>query len=261
MSEIVVASFNVHGGIDGWGRPFDVEAACRELDADVLVLQEMWAPIGVALGSDVADKLGYEAHGYDMAPAWLWPPASSDPPGWGPHRWRRRRVGLRLDERSAAGTLGPDSIRHGTVGLVLLNRLPAVRVEHVDLGRFPGDLTRRGVVIAEFDVGGSSLLVVGTHMPHLRHGSLVLLRRLQRALATSSTRMVLLGDMNLWGPPLRVLLPNWRRAVRGRTWPAWRPLAQLDHVLLGTGVSAASASILRVGNSDHRAVRVTVRPT
>ncbi len=41
---LTVASFNLHAGIDGWGRPFDVVAACRDLDADVLVLQETWTP-------------------------------------------------------------------------------------------------------------------------------------------------------------------------------------------------------------------------
>ena len=36
-AEFVAASFNVHAGIDGWGRPHDVLGLCRRLDADVLV--------------------------------------------------------------------------------------------------------------------------------------------------------------------------------------------------------------------------------
>jgi hypothetical protein len=44
MDGLVVASFNVHGGVDGFGRPFDVIAACGELDADLVVLQESWSP-------------------------------------------------------------------------------------------------------------------------------------------------------------------------------------------------------------------------
>src|SRR5580698_6626735 len=44
MENVVVASFNVHGGVDGFGRPFDVVGSCRAIDADVLILQECWSP-------------------------------------------------------------------------------------------------------------------------------------------------------------------------------------------------------------------------
>ena len=44
-SDFVAASFNVHAGVDGWGRPLRLAgASCRALDADVLVLQESWQP-------------------------------------------------------------------------------------------------------------------------------------------------------------------------------------------------------------------------
>ena len=42
-----VGNFNMHAGIDGWGRPFDYLAACRALNTDVMVLQEVWAEGGV----------------------------------------------------------------------------------------------------------------------------------------------------------------------------------------------------------------------
>lgn len=53
MPEIVVATFNVHAGIDGWGEPFDVVASCADLDADVLLMQETWTPTG-GVGTRVA---------------------------------------------------------------------------------------------------------------------------------------------------------------------------------------------------------------
>jgi endonuclease/exonuclease/phosphatase family metal-dependent hydrolase len=56
---LVVASYNVHGGVDGWGRPYDVVAECERLDPDVLVLQESWHPDGrPSLAQRVADRLG-----------------------------------------------------------------------------------------------------------------------------------------------------------------------------------------------------------
>jgi endonuclease/exonuclease/phosphatase family metal-dependent hydrolase len=59
-SEVVVASFNLHAGVDGWGRPYDVVDACRLLQADVLVLQESWrSSDGDDLAGSVGSELGY----------------------------------------------------------------------------------------------------------------------------------------------------------------------------------------------------------
>ena len=44
MPQLVVATFNIHAGTDGWGTPFDVMASCDELGADILSLQETWTP-------------------------------------------------------------------------------------------------------------------------------------------------------------------------------------------------------------------------
>src|SRR5947199_1384384 len=67
MRSVSVASFNIH-----WGRrqrsprrwqPFDVVEACRQLDVDVLALQEVWRPDGgVSVAQEVATALGYEIH-------------------------------------------------------------------------------------------------------------------------------------------------------------------------------------------------------
>ncbi len=108
---------------------------------------------------------------------------------------------------------------------------------------------------------GRPLRVIGIHMSHLSHGSVLQLRVLHRLLATSPTPAVLAGDMNMWGPPLSALLPGWSRAVRGRTWPAWRPVAQLDHILVTRGVRRWGAGeVVPVIGSDHLPVRARVSP-
>src|ERR1700761_5793865 len=35
-----IANYNMHCGMDGWGRPYDYVAAIASLDADVIVLEE-----------------------------------------------------------------------------------------------------------------------------------------------------------------------------------------------------------------------------
>ena len=43
-----IANFNMHCGMDGWGRPYDYLAAIADLDADIVVLEETWTAEGDA---------------------------------------------------------------------------------------------------------------------------------------------------------------------------------------------------------------------
>ena len=53
--------------------------------------------------------------------------------------------------------------------------------------------------------------------------------------------------MNLWGPPIHAFLGQWQRAVKGKTWPAWRPHSQLDHILVRGLPGARLGGVARVG--------------
>jgi len=256
-----VASFNVHAGVDGLGRPYDVVTACRRLDADVLVLQETWSPYaGEALADRVGSALGYQVEQMAMTPARLStaPTPTGSSPSWGPVLLQRGPHGLRVGERHSRRRPSPLlPVEHGTWGLAVLVRVKARSVTTLDLHQLRRDPARRGAIVVEVDLDGRPLRVVGTHLSHLSHGSVFQLRTLRRLLAHTATPTVLLGDMNMWGPPLSALLPGWRRVVRGRTWPAWRPVAQLDHILVTAGVRAIGpGEVVPVTGSDHRPVRV-----
>jgi len=198
-----------------------------------------------------------------------------DPGGrWGPRLWARTPYGLRLARRHPrqSARLRPapgSSVERGTWGIAVLSRLPVVDAWTLELPQLRSDPARRGAVGLEVAVpgGGDPVCVVGTHLAHLSQGSprhIAALRRELggRALGGTTRRHgpsrpgVLAGDMNLWGPPLSLLLPGWHRAVRGRTWPTWsvRPLAQSDHVLVTASVRATGA-VLREDSSDHLPVR------
>ena len=277
--EIVVASWNVHAGVDGWGRRFDVAAICRSIDADVMVLQETWSSDrGHGLAPQVGEILGYQVEEATMARALMLPPPPDPGRGWGPLPLGRARYGPRIermsrgsepDEKGSARSTGASSgVERGTVGLAVLSRLKVEGVETWDLGRRNGGRSTRrcaiAVQVAKCEPGSAELrrmLVVGMHLSHLRQGSLVQLSRLRGVLGSRhhlGVPTVLAGDMNMPGLPLSVLLPGWKPAVRGRTWPAWCPLAQSDHVLLG-GVSEGNGSgrgaVVQVQGSDHLPVR------
>jgi len=268
--DIVVASWNVHSGVDGWGRPFDVVAGCRSIDADVLVLEETWTPdSGRALARQVADALGYRVEEVAIARALMFEPPGHFERSWGPPLWGRSPHGTRVDTGPLRRGHGRPIMQRGTIGLAVLSRLAVGHVETWDLGRRFGDPTRRSAIAVEVMaaepgvLGQRRALVVGTHLSHLRHGSLAQIAHLRRMLARragSVVPAVLAGDMNLPGPPLSILLPGWRRVVRARTWPAWRPIAQSDHILL-TAAVAGSGEVLPIQGSDHLPVRARLTLT
>lgn len=263
MPELVVASFNAHCGIDGWGRPYDVGGVCRALDADVMVLQEAWFPEeGPSFVDCAAQALGYRVDPLVLAQGHLLGPHPRPGAGWGPRPRRSlAQRALRLDgeggARARAVGWPADRHRHrGSWGMAVLSRLPVNRLATIDLGQLARDPARRGAVTVEVAAGAGRLLVIGTHLSHITHGSLRQLRRLAAAMGRPGLGAVLLGDMNLWGPPVSLALPGWRRAVRGRTWPSARPHSQLDHALVTADVHVLDAAVLRLGSSDHLPVRV-----
>ena len=267
MPEVVLASFNVHAGVNGWGRPFDVVALCQELATDVLVLEEAWSPDeGPSLARQVADATGLETvFELEMVRARLLDPPSADDGKWGPvvganraHGVGLMRDGIRDGTRQIARLGSVHPTRRGTLGVAVLTRLPVVRHSIVDLGRLPKDTARRGAIFVELEVAGSPFTVVGTHLAHLIHGSPRQLAQLRGILPDRDLPAALLGDMNLWGPPLSAALPGWKRAVRGRSWPAWRPIAQPDHILTTASAPALEGEVLRVLGSDHRPVRARI---
>jgi endonuclease/exonuclease/phosphatase family metal-dependent hydrolase len=269
MLGVTVASFNVHGGVDGFGRPFDLVEACRQLDADVLVLQEAWSPAsGPSQARVIADALGYEVQELALTVARVCAPAAGAPgpavANWGPVLRQRGPYGLRVGAirpGRSARVRSTAPVEEGSWGIALLCRVPVLAVGTLDLGQLPRDPARRGALTVDIEVDGTRLRVVGTHMSHLSHGSVLQLRTLHRLITVPGQATVLAGDMNMWGPPLSALFPGWRRAVRGRTWPAWRPVAQLDHILISREVETLRpGEVSRVPGSDHRPVRARLTP-
>jgi endonuclease/exonuclease/phosphatase family metal-dependent hydrolase len=267
LGAISVASFNIHGGVDGWGRPFDVLDACRALDADVIVLQENTKRPGAAsIATTVGRALGYAVVEVPFTavqvvasptagpaeqrwgPRFLWPAVRAIRyPDRGSPVWHRTTRGERdLDWESAE------------LGLAVLSRIVAVD-RSISLPKLISDPSRRSAISLEVGEGAGTLRVVGVHFGHLTHGSIVQMRALARAVRTGPPT-VLVGDMNAWGPVVRTALPSFRRAIRQPTWPSWRPRHQIDHFLVSPDVSVAEANVLAPLGSDHLPIRAVIRP-
>lgn len=240
MAELTIASCNVHWGLGPRGRrfpPFDVVEAARRLDADVLVLQECWAPDGRPADHErIAEALGLQiAADVDLARSIISPAprAVARPPATG---------------------------GEGGWHLVALTRLPVVSSTVVSLPHLWLDPVNRALLSVEVEADGAPIRVLATHLPHLEHGVWATTRALRRALPTTEVPAVLVGDMNMWGWSLDVMLPRgWRRIVRGKTWPAHRPHSQIDHIAVTPPVEAVWAEVAPDVGSDHLPVRARLR--
>lgn len=274
--QLVAANFNLHAGIDGWGRPFDAPAACQDIGADVLVLEETWTPDDPKRGPGLAWRIGQElglsvveqsiAHGRRALPH-----PQADHRWMRPGNWRPGTQALFLDgERMPRRVLVNPRYAEaepGYWGIAVLSRFPVVGHEVIELPRLRRDPARRAALLVQLDVGGAghalggTITVAGTHMAHLSHGSPLHFRRLNRLLEErlGDGPALLAGDMNLWGPPVAALFPGWRRAVRARTWPAWSPHSQVDHILVRGPLEVVDGVALPMAGSDHRPVRATLR--
>jgi len=254
-ASLTLASFNVHLGVDGWGRPFDVVGGCRALGADVLVIQESWAPDGggPTTASVVATELGYSVVAeVGMAHGRLFDPFPAATARWGP-RVGTWRSSFRLDDerwrvrRPESGS----GATPGWLGLAVLSRVPVRGHQVIPLVRLRRDAAQRLVIGCDLELEGGELAVFGTHMAHITHGSHAQYRRLHGLLPPPTSAAALVGDMNLWGPPVNSYLRGWRRALTARTWPAYRPHSQLDHILITPAVSVLDARVGAFSGSDH----------
>lgn len=251
---LTLATYNIHMGTDGWSRPFDLESEVKALDADVIVLQECWRDDGASDGTAeiVASALGYTVVAQaDLASAIHYHADPTADERWGP-RVGQMAHALHLDKEKLRRRRTPRPSVHGSWGIALLSRVPVHSTRVIDLPPLARDPARRVVLEAVVEFGSGRLTVCGTHMSHLTFGSLRHFAQLRHVLPAPDQAAAVMGDMNLWGPPVTLFLPGWRRVHRQPTWPTHRPHSQLDHLLVTRAVDVVSSRVPPRSGSDHR---------
>ncbi len=265
--QLRVATFNLHAGIDGWGRPTDVVDTAVGLDADVLFVQESWRTSRADLAEEIARRAGGVAHTFSLARGYR------RTRGVGTDRWQARnalltgRHGILLDD---VRPLAPEHRRRleadpgretGEWCMGLVSRLEVLEVTTVELRHLHRDRARRLLVCATLGHASGPIRCFTLHGAHLSHGSMGQYRELTRdieGLLDDGERAVLGGDLNCWGLVMRHVLAPWRQAARGATWPSWRPHSQLDHLFVRGDIDVTEGHVVDARGSDHRPVVATL---
>lgn len=255
-----LVTFNVQHGLTASGVDSAAyDEAMRELDADVLALQEVDQGQARSGRADQA-RLAADAMGavdVRFAATIIGKPGGS---------WR---------PAAAAAAALPDSQPgdEPRYGIALASRFPVRSWHELRLPAAPGKWPiavpqsrvpvliadePRAVLAAVLEVPGGVMTVATTHLSFAPGWNVWQLRRVIKFLRPLPAPRVLLGDLNI---PAAVAkrLGDWRPLVTMPTYPAADPKVQFDHALGHGGVPAVSGfATPRLGISDHRALVVDI---
>lgn len=195
---LTFASYNIHKavGTDGRRDADRIITVLREIDADIIALQE------------VDRRIGQRASVLDRA-------ALDDTP-WKPVDVARR----------------PRSLGWHGNALLVRRRFRVLDTHPLDLPT----LEPRGAACADVEVDGVRIRIAGMHLDlsglRRRDQIKAVLRHI--AQCTPACPAVLLGDFNQWGNQtgaMKEFADGWHVLDTGRSFPSRRPIARLDRIV------------------------------
>ncbi len=254
-------TFNIHAGVDGYGRVTGALDELIDLRPDLVFVQELWRGDTLDQFVIIRDKLNLQG---DYASLGEGERVTAQPGGRG---WQQPLALLHGEEglffegyrelkpRQAERRQKVQGLESGSWGVALLTNRQILSLRIEPLTQLPRDKVRRALIVAKLRDEDREFYAVALHGAHLSHGSLRQYREVAAHVTALSDELptVIGGDFNCWRPLLRTVLPGWRSGVRRKTWPAWRPHSQIDHLLLRGDWIVDNARSSN-GTSDHRAL-------
>ena len=241
MHRIRIATYNVHKcrGLDSRVRPRRIVEVLREIDAEIVALQEV-------VSIDDGSREDHQA------------------------RFIAEELGL-------AYCIG-ETRRHkgGAYGNVILSRFPFVGTHSYDLSVVGRE--RRGCLRADVDLDGFGILHVfnvhlGTAFLERRHQARKLMDRAILKNKELGGARIMLGDFNEWtrGLTTKLLSAHLKSAdirsllQRSKTYPGVMPILHLDHIYFEDSLEMESLNLHRSRRalmaSDHLPLYATLKAT
>lgn len=228
--KITFASYNIHKavGLDRRRDPERILSVLREIDADIVALQEVDRRYGRRMSVLPLDMI-HKSTCYEPVPLSMKP----DSLGW-----------------------------HGNA-LLVRRGISLVEAQPVPLPV----LEPRGAIRADLQVSGRPVRVVAMHLDlsGLRRRQQIrsVLNHVEGCKDPCPT--VMMGDLNEWsshGGCLREFSRPWQVLAPGRSFPSRRPMAQLDRIIVSPEWSLMSANVhksaMSATGSDHLPVVATL---
>lgn len=226
-----VATYNIHKcvGVDRRLRPERIVEVLREIDADIIAMQEVLCVQGI---EDQHDQAHFIA--------------------------RELKLDFRLGENR--------QLKGGAYGNVVLSRFPIVATRNHDIS--VAGREQRGCLRVDIDLHGEQPLHIynvhlGTSFTERRHQARKLLQEDVLKNGDHTGPRVLLGDFNEWtrGLTSRLLTEHFQNADirlqlgRKRTYPGLLPFLHLDHIYFDEALELVEANLHRSRKaliaSDH----------
>ncbi|WP_395392268.1 endonuclease/exonuclease/phosphatase family protein [Novosphingobium sp. BL-8A] len=229
--QITFASYNIHKavGLDRRRDPERILTVLREIDADVVALQEVDRRYGRRMAALPLDVI-HGASDYVPVPLSMKP----DSLGW-----------------------------HGNAILVRKG------IELRDAAPVPLPvLEPRGAVRADLELEGHRFRVVGMHLDLSGLRRRLQVRSVLAHVGECDAHIptVLMGDLNEWshrGGCFREFTKPWHVLAPGRSFPSRRPLAQLDRIIVSNEWAIVGTNVhhspLSATGSDHLPVFATLQ--
>ena len=226
-------------------------AACKELGADLLGLQEI---------DENQPRSGNSKQIEEIAAAmetthWAYARTVIGTPG---AKWRKPAA----DE----GVLHAE-FSEPSYGIGLISKIPVQTWHRIELGHswiglpLPVASAKgarfvyvkdepRVALIAELENGYT---VAVTHLSFVPFVNYFQLRKLQRVMKKLPGKKLIMGDLNMgWNIPGR--FTKWQSLVTRNTYPAWKPAIQFDYILAAEKHSSTPLAHPQVGVSDHSSI-------
>jgi endonuclease/exonuclease/phosphatase family metal-dependent hydrolase len=221
---LILATYNIHGCV-GWDRRYDpdrIRDVIRELDADIVALQEVDSP---------------DQHGLELA------------------HWFGEETNLRV-------VAGPTLMeRKGHHGNAVLLRCEHRNVQLVDLS-LPGREPRGAIDMNVSWGRDNVQLIATHLGLRPRERRIQIERLLERVVAPRCMLMGDLNEWWIWGHPLRWIKAMFGHAPALPTFPAFRPVLPLDRIWIRPGTILRKLSVHRTARSayasDHLPLKAVV---